>query len=109
MKLSEGYVYSKMHGFISYSIAAAICLAGLNAARAQTAAPDPAPNQAPALVAASAILRGHIADPTGALIPGASVSVATAEGTAVKTVAADAAGVYTASGLAPGPGSDPVS
>jgi len=47
-------------------------------------------------------LHGHIADPTGALIPGAKVSILTAAGKTVATTTADAAGSYAVSGLPPG-------
>ncbi len=50
----------------------------------------------------SGTLRGHITDPTGALIPGAQVTIANSSGTAVKTVTADASGSYSVSGLPAG-------
>jgi len=50
----------------------------------------------------TATLHGHIADPTGALIPGAKVAIANALGVAVQTTTSDASGTYTVSGLAPG-------
>jgi len=56
---------------------------------------------APTSVAAASI-RGHIADPSGALIPGATVTIATPAGTVVKSAMADSAGAYAVSGLAPG-------
>jgi hypothetical protein len=49
----------------------------------------------------TATLRGHIADPTGALIPGATVTIATSAGKAVASTTADSAGAYSVSGLAP--------
>src|ERR1035441_7767250 len=49
-----------------------------------------------------ATVRGHIADPSGALIPGASITIATPAGTAVTTTTADASGQYVVNGLAPG-------
>lgn len=52
--------------------------------------------------AATASLHGHVADPTGALIPGARVTIANRDGVAVKTVAADASGSYEVRGIAPG-------
>jgi hypothetical protein len=51
---------------------------------------------------ATATLRGHITDPTGALIPGSQVSVTTAAGVAAGSATADAAGGYQVRGLAPG-------
>lgn len=47
-------------------------------------------------------LHGHISDPTGALIPGAQVTVSTAQGKQVRSVTADAAGGYSVRGLAAG-------
>ena len=61
-----------------------------------------APAVSTAAQANSGILRGHITDQTGALIPGASVTIANSSGTAVKTVTADSSGSYTVSGLAAG-------
>jgi hypothetical protein len=73
-------------------------------AHGQQAAPavqTPAPSAAvPA--ATTGTLRGHIADQTGALIPGATVTVANAVGATVKTTTADSAGTYSVTGLAPG-------
>jgi hypothetical protein len=57
---------------------------------------------APAPSATSGTLRGHIADPTGALIPGATITIATSAGGTVKTTTADSAGAYSVSGLPPG-------
>ena len=47
-------------------------------------------------------LHGHIADPSGALIPGAKVTIANALGVAQKTAMSDASGSYSVTGLAPG-------
>jgi hypothetical protein len=91
-------LYSKLHCFIHFIVVLAICLASLAAARAQ--APTAAPMQTPA--AATATLRGHISDPTGALIPGAAIAITTPAGSQVKAVVADGAGAYALSGLAPG-------
>jgi Carboxypeptidase regulatory-like domain len=79
------------------------------AAPQQSAPPTsaPAPQAAPAPTAQSApaalgTLHGHIEDPTGALIPGAQVTVTTAAGKNVGSATADAAGGYQIRGLAPG-------
>ncbi len=61
----------------------------------------PAPAAA-APTATTGTLRGHIADQTGALIPGAAVTIANASGATVKTTIADSAGTYSVTGLAPG-------
>jgi hypothetical protein len=52
--------------------------------------------------AARAALRGHIADPSGAVIPGATITVTTAAGKTVTTITADASGQYAVIGLASG-------
>jgi hypothetical protein len=57
---------------------------------------------APAVPAATATVRGHIVDPSGALIPGASITIATPTGTVVTNTTADSSGVYAVNGLAPG-------
>ncbi len=51
---------------------------------------------------ANATLHGHVADPTGALIPGAKVTILTADGKTVASVKADSAGSYDVRGLKPG-------
>ena len=43
---------------------------------------------------ANAVLRGHVTDPSGALIRGAKISVINSAGTAVATTTADSAGSY---------------
>ncbi len=48
------------------------------------------------------VLRGHILDQTGALIPGAQVTVTTAKGVTVGTATANAAGAYAVRGLPAG-------
>jgi hypothetical protein len=74
------------------------------AAQAQTpTAPTVAtPSSATAAPAATAIVRGRIADPTGALIPGTTVTITTSAGKTVATATADASGAYHVNGLAPG-------
>jgi hypothetical protein len=70
----------------------------------QTPAPA-ARSQAPAAQPGSSTtgtLRGHVADPTGALIPGATVTIDTSDGTFVKSATADATGSYSVSGLKAG-------
>jgi hypothetical protein len=87
-------VSSKLHCFIHFVVAVSIGFASLLAAHAQT--------PAQAQTTGSATLRGHIADQTGALIPGAKISITNALGVAVKSTTADASGSYTVTGLAPG-------
>lgn len=73
---------------------------------AQTSLPAPLGPSAAAAVSAPGAslgsLHGHIADPTGALIPGAKISILNADGKTVATTTADSTGSYTVSGLAPG-------
>jgi len=99
-------VYSRMRKFFLFSIAAplSLMLGAATAVSAQTQPPaaSPADTAEPATPAATATLRGHIADPTGALIPGAKIAIATAVGTAAASTIADAAGAYAVSGLPPG-------
>jgi len=77
-------------------------------AQGQTSAPSlqtpapPVPAPTPVSPTAPATIRGHIADPTGALIPGAKITIATSAGTAVSTTTADSTGGYVVNGLAPG-------
>jgi hypothetical protein len=72
---------------------------------AQTAAPATAPKVAAApapATAGQATVRGKIADPTGALIPGAAITISNAKGQTVATGTADAAGSYELHGVPPG-------
>jgi len=57
---------------------------------------------APVAAVTTGTLRGHIVDQTGALIPGAQVTVTNSAGAAVKDTTADSSGSYAVSGLAPG-------
>src|ERR1700760_1022222 len=89
-ELSEEYVYSRHHCFLyflHFLVALAFGLASL-AAHAQ-AAP-----------AATGTIHGHIADQTGALIPGAKVTITTTGGKTAGTATADASGAYEITGLA---------
>jgi hypothetical protein len=94
-------VYSQLHSFKHFLFALVFGLAAGLAAQAQApAVQTPAP--AAVTPAAAASVRGHIADPTGAMIPGAKIVITTSTGTPVTTVTADPNGVYTVNGLAPG-------
>ena len=83
-------MYSRLYCFIHFLIALALGLASL-AAHAQ--APD-SPS--------TATIRGHIADQTGALIPGAKIEITNAGGKTVGRATADASGFYSVDGLPPG-------
>jgi len=88
-------VYFRIHCWLHLLIAAIFCVA------AASARGDEAP-QASAPEAGTAVVHGHITDPTGALIPGAQITVETPAGAVVKSTRADAAGTYEVRGLAPG-------
>jgi hypothetical protein len=118
-------VYSKSHCLIASLVSAVLAFAAV-AANAQTApavapqtppaaapqtAPAPAPEAAPALStpapaqaapATTGVLRGHILDQTGALIPGAQITVTTTKGATVGTGTASASGTYVVRGLPAG-------
>lgn len=98
-KSSEEDVQLRLHCFIHFVIALALALAGVAAAHAQAPAK---PATAPATVPTTASVRGHVADPTGALIPGATITVTNSAGATVATTTADASGSYVVNGLAPG-------
>ena len=86
----------------------ALCIAGALAAQTQApTVPATAPvvttaSSTPATPATTATVRGHIADPSGALIPGASITITTPAGKVVTKTTADASGQYVVNGLAPG-------
>jgi uncharacterized membrane protein YgcG len=88
-----------LHCFTHFFIFLTLILAGSLAALAQTPAPERA---AAAASAPTSTLHGHIADPSGARIPGAAIAVAHNAGAVVATTAASADGTYTVSGLPPG-------
>jgi hypothetical protein len=89
---SEEEVYPRHHCFFHILIALAFALANF-AAHGQSTPSD---------ASARAAIHGHIADQTGALIPGAKVTVTSADGKIVGTSTADASGAYSVSGLAAG-------
>jgi hypothetical protein len=101
-------VYSKLHSCTHLLIALVLSSVGVLAAQAQAPAAPPTPPAATTVAAAQATpvttasFRGHIADPTGAVIPGATITIATPAGATVGTVTADDTGHYAVNGLAPG-------
>jgi hypothetical protein len=99
-------VYSKLHCFTHLFVALALGAAGVAASQAPTPAPAvTTPSSATAATAApvsTATLRGQVSDPTGALIPGATITITTSAGVTKGTAIADASGVYQVRGLAPG-------
>jgi hypothetical protein len=86
-------VHLKSCGILHFLIVIALSMIGL-AAQAETPAP-------PATLATGTI-RGHIADSTGALIPGAVVTILGVDGKQVATATADSSGFYAVNGLVPG-------
>jgi len=87
---------------IVLALGAFAALAAQGQAPAQAVQTPAATAPAPGPAVTTGTLRGHITDPTGALIPGATVTVTTSAGGAVKSATADSAGAYSVSGLAPG-------
>ncbi len=92
----------RLHCVIHFVICLALALAGVAAHAQASAKPATAATMAPATAPTTASVRGHVADPTGALIPGATVTVTNAAGATLATTTADASGSYAVSGLAPG-------
>jgi len=88
-------VHSKLNYFLLLLFAFALSLSAFAAAQSQTPA-----QKAAASTAAS--IHGHVADPSGALLPGAKIAVTTSAGATVTTATSDASGTYTVTGLAPG-------
>jgi hypothetical protein len=86
-------VYPKLRCFIRLSILLILSLVTVLSASAQSS---------DATASTTATLRGHISDPTGAMIAGAKVTVNTSAGTAVTSTKSDATGTYAVTGLAPG-------
>ncbi|MDR3736959.1 MAG: carboxypeptidase regulatory-like domain-containing protein [Acidobacteriaceae bacterium] len=85
-------MYPRLHFMLHFVVAVAVSLASVVAANAQETAAAPA----------TASLHGHITDPSGALIPGAAVTLTSAAGAHTAIVKADAAGAYELRSIAPG-------
>ena len=94
-------MYSRLHVMQHLLFALTLGLAAGAAAQAQSSAVQ-AQTPAPGAQPATATVRGHIADPTGALIPGAKVVVVAPGGKQAASATADAAGAYVVNGLAAG-------
>jgi len=104
-------VYSKLHCFHHFLLLAILSVAASVVANAQAPPPAQAPAQTapkapaqtpPVASQTTGTLRGHITDPSGALIPGAIITVENSTGTAVTKVTADSSGAYSVTGLPPG-------
>ena len=97
-------MYSRFHCFIHFFIVLVMGIAAVLVSHGQAPASTPAiatPSAASPAPAPKAILRGHIADPTGALIPGATVTIKTAAGISIATTKSDPEGLYAVTNLAP--------
>lgn len=95
-------MYSRLHCVTCLMITLAMSAAGAAAAQEPASAAPALTAPSTAAPAAAATLRGHVYDPTGALIPGAAITVTNAAGVSVGTTAADASGAYQVNNLAPG-------
>jgi hypothetical protein len=101
-------VSSKLNCFFHFLIAVAIAAAGVIAADAQDSAPTPVAQgstQATAqatVPSGSSTIRGQVADPTGAVIPGATVVVLTTAGQEAGKATSDGMGAYAVHGLPAG-------
>jgi Carboxypeptidase regulatory-like domain/TonB dependent receptor len=93
-------VYLRLH-CIAHFILAVVLACAVNAAAQGPSAEEQASPVAGQSTSAST-LHGHITDQTGALIPGAKVTLLTTGGKALATTTADAAGAYEFRGLTPG-------
>jgi Carboxypeptidase regulatory-like domain len=91
-------VYFRFHTLIHFLVAAAVGVGACAALIAQAPARPAAATQP----VGTATLHGHVTDPSGALIPGAQITVTTSAGTAAGGTKADAGGAYEVHGLAPG-------
>lgn len=96
-------MYLRLHCFLHIVVAAVLSMAV--AASGQTAAAPVESSGAQTdagAASATGTLRGHVADPTGALIPGAKITILTEGGKTVTTATADSSGAYDVRGLKPG-------
>ena len=104
---SEEHVHVRSSNIRIFSVLT-LGLAGVLAGfgQSQTPAPvrtpSPTTTQAHRAPATTATVRGTIADPTGALIPGAKVDLTGPSGSVVATTTSDTSGTYSFANLAPG-------
>jgi hypothetical protein len=95
-------VYSKLSYFLAVPLIATSLAATGAAQTATPATPAQTPAASGATTTGPATIRGKVADPTGALIPGVSITVSNSKGQTVATGTADAAGSYELHGVGPG-------
>ena len=99
-------MHLRFHSVIQFLFAVALASASALVSQAQgpaqpaASAPAQSTAQPAAAPASSVTIHGHITDQTGALIPGANITIVDAAGNAVRTATADASGAYEARGLA---------
>ena len=91
---SSGFLRPLLLGLLGFSCAIQIS--------AQADAPGVSGDAQPAASPVTVTVRGHVADPSGALIPGATITLTTTSGADVASVAADASGSFLIKGLKPG-------
>ena len=90
-------------GFVLALVAGVVLMGATGQAQepAQSAA-GPSAQSAPEMASGTAGIRGQVADPSGAVIPGATVVVRSTSGEVVGKATSNAGGAYTVRGLAPG-------
>ena len=88
--------------FLALVAAILLCAARAAPGQATTAPATPTPQTQTAPAQNTGSIRGQVADPTGAVIPGANVLVLTTEGKTAGKTTSDAAGAYAVRGLPPG-------
>ena len=91
-------MYPRFAHFARMVVAVSIAFGSL--AFAQTSTTQTVPTSP--ITAGAGTLHGHIADPTGALIPGATISITNALGVNVRNTKSDASGSYAVTELPPG-------
>ncbi|HEY2857206.1 MAG TPA: carboxypeptidase regulatory-like domain-containing protein [Terracidiphilus sp.] len=94
-------MHHRLHCILHLAIAAILSCA-LNASGQGPAADDQAQSAPAGQATAAATLHGHITDPTGALIPGAKVTLLDTGGKVIASTTADAAGAYDFHAVQPG-------
>ena len=90
-------MYLRFTCFVRLVVAVSIALASFAYAQTTTA-----PKPSAQVTAGAGTLHGQIADPTGALIPGATITITNALGIQVTSTKSDAGGNYSVTGLPPG-------
>src|SRR5665213_355954 len=92
----------RIFSVLALGLAGVLAGFGQSQSPAPVRTPSPTTTQARRAPATTATVRGTIADPTGALIPGAKVDLTGPSGTVVATTTSDTSGTYSFTNLAPG-------